>query len=77
MATDMTLLESPDPGYVEHQRRTECDAAGRFSFEGLPTGLLRRDRSALVGAGNLPQGGPVVAPVAVDGNSSVDLIVPP
>lgn len=72
------ILEDPDPRWVEHMRQTVCDADGRFQFTDVADGAYFVEtevRWFVARYGS--QGGPVIAPVTVEGGQAVDLIVAP
>ena len=71
------VIEDPDPRWVGHMRQTICDAEGRFMFTGVADGAYYVETEVRWSVGYRPQGGPVIAPVTVDGGEAVDLIVAP
>lgn len=77
VAQNITNLEPADAEYRRHTRRTLCDAQGNFAFEGLADGRYFVVSTVMWDVGGLPQGGTVMAPVALSNGANKRVIIAP
>ena len=70
-------VDDPSAEYLRHTRQTICDAQGNFAFEGIANGRYFVVTSVVWDVGGLPQGGHVMAPIALTNGESKRLIIAP
>lgn len=72
-----SVVDEPNPRYLDLQRTTSCDAQGDFTFTNVPDGDYFVATTVQWFVGNAAQGGGVMAPVSVSDKQDKRIIIAP